>query len=245
MKKISKILILSFLCFFTLNSFAQLQASLVGPSTVTSGGTVVKGPLNAIDVPANSVLSYLPSGWTTGYTSDSKTIPQYKCFQYFTGATGSFNTVTIWSVNSSLTTPLDYTLKVELYSASETASTLGTTAVPLSSTTSLVQPVATGEMLSGLYNIYSYSIQIPTTTLASGWVSVQAQTASPEAYFYWLNTTSAPSNSCFQLNGIPRVMGLSLALGNSNPVPVSIWAIVSGFVLIAGVVTFRFWRRMI
>ncbi|HNZ71679.1 MAG TPA: hypothetical protein PKJ43_03610, partial [Prolixibacteraceae bacterium] len=95
MKKISKILILSFLCFFTLSSFAQLQASLIGPSTVTSGGTVVQGPLNAIDVPENSVLNYLPSGWTGGYTSDSKSSPSYKCFQYFTGATGSFNTVTI------------------------------------------------------------------------------------------------------------------------------------------------------
>ncbi len=238
---------ISFLCVFTLNSFVELKAAPIGASTPVGGGSVVPGSLNAIVNPSGSFFSYLPSGWTEGYTSDSRTIGTYKCFQYFTGVSGTFNTVTIWAVNSSFTTPLAFTLKVELYSASETSSTLGTTAVPLSSTTALVQPVATGEILTSppIYNIYSYTIPIPATALASGWVSVQAQTASSSDVFYWLNTTSAPSNSCFQLNGPTRTMGLSLALGNSTAVPVSKWAILTSFLIIAGVISLRFFRKTI
>jgi hypothetical protein len=239
MKKV-RTLLLSLLCFISVTSFGQLTSVNVGSSTPIPGGKIVKGPLNAIVEPEESVLSYLPSGWTMGYTSDAKY--GFICYQSFSGVSRSFNTITVWAVNSSYSNPIAYDLVVKVYNPGETSSTLGVSAVPVSSTTAHVVPVATGESL-GLYSIYSYTIQIPITNLSSGWISVCATNSVPQT-FYWLNTVTAPANSCYQLNGESREIGLSMCLSNSHPVPVSVWSILAGFVLIGGAITFRFWRKL-
>jgi hypothetical protein len=121
-------------------------------------------------------------------------------------------------------------LKVEFYSPSETTSTLGTTAVPLSSVTVNVSPVATGELLSSYFQIFSYSIPVPINNMTSGWVSVQAVAPLPVSSFYWLDTTTAPANSAWLYPVVtPLPSGLSLALQNTNPaaVPtVSEWGLI-------------------
>lgn len=242
-----KIKRISFIAAFLLSvtvGFAQTEH--VGPSApmptsnLKSGG-IPKGTMEAIVEPSNPVLSYLPESWDSGYTSDEKY--GYKCFQHFTGATGSFDRVTVWAVNSSYTNPVTFELVVEVYGDSETEATLGTTAVPLSTTTATVVPEETGEMLSGYYNIYSYTIEIPASSLTSGWISVRTTTTTPETFF-WLNTTEAPANSSYQLNGPARTTGLSLSLSNVSVVPVSIWAVLFAFILMAVAVVYRYRRSL-
>lgn len=240
-KKISFIagFLLSVLVGFAQNENVGSSAPL--PTSNLKSGVISKGLKEAIVEPSNAVLSYLPENWETGYTSDEKY--GYKCFQYFSGATGSFSSVTIWAVNSSYTNPVTFELVVEVYGGSETESSLGTTAVPISTTIATVVPEETGEILGGSYNIYSYTIEIPTSSLTSGWISVRSTTTAPET-FYWLNTTEAPSNSCYQLNGNDWELGLSLSLSNVNVVPVSVWAVLFAFILMAVAVVYRYRRSL-
>lgn len=53
-------------------------------------------------------------------------------------------------------------------------------------------PVNTNVPVIG-YNTYYFTVELPSTELASGWISVQATTASPT--FYWLNTMSGVGNA--------------------------------------------------
>jgi hypothetical protein len=117
--------------------------------------------------------------------------------------------------------------------------------VPVVQTTATVIPVSTDQQLNATYNIYSYTIQIPSTSMSSGWISVHATNATVHPVFFWLNTTSAPTNSCYQTSFGIRPVGLSLSLRSSSTVPVSKWAILASFLLITGVITFRFFRRTI
>ena len=203
MKKSVTTLFSSLLIFFVLNSFGQMLPSNIGALAKQSGGHVSTSPLSPIPAPANSVLSYPPVNWDNAFNSIEG---GWKCYQYFAGASGSFNMVTIWAVNEIQTT-LPYNLKVEFYSPSETTSTLGTTAVPLSSVTVNVSPVATGELLESFYQIFSYTIPVPINTMMSGWVSVQAVAPLTNQYFYWLDTSTAPANSAWVIPSGPYQIG--------------------------------------
>ena len=227
MKKSITTLFTSLLIFFVLNSFGQLQAPNVGSLTNHSGGHQAKSPKSSIPAPPNSVLSYPPVDWTEAWNSVDGI---YKCYQNFSGVSGSFNMVTIWGVNLDQTT-LPYNLKVEFYSPSETTATLGISAIPLSSVTVNVTPVVTGETLQGSYQIFSYSIPVPTNYMTSGWVSVQAVEPFPATSFYWLDTSTAPANSAWLYpTWTTMPSGLSLVLSNSNPVTavptVSQWGLI-------------------
>jgi hypothetical protein len=226
MKKSVKTLFSLLLIFFVLNSFGQMVPSNISALAKQSGGHVSTSPLSPIPAPPNSVLSYPPVNWDNAFNSIQN---YFKSYQYFSGPSGPFNMVTIWAVNEIQTTS-PYNLKVEFYSPSETTSTLGTTAVPLSSVTVNVSPVATGELLESYYQIFSYSIPVPSNNMTSGWVSVQAVIPIPSTNFFWLNTTTAPANSAWQYpSGDPVPSGLSLALQNTNPaaVPtVSEWGLI-------------------
>jgi hypothetical protein len=241
--KNKKFLLSAIFLFSVMVSFAQnekIGASVPMPISELKSGIITKGSMNAIVEPANTVLSYLPENSSNGYTSDEKA--GYQCFQYFSGATGSFEKVTIWAVNSSYTNPVTFELTVEVYSGSETETTLGTTAVPLSTTTATVVPEETGEMF-GTYNIYSYSVLIPTTALSEGWISVRSTTTAAET-FYWLNTTAAPANSCYQHDNAVWPEGLSLSLSSVDVVPVSIWVVLFAFILMVAAVVFRYRRSL-
>jgi hypothetical protein len=235
MKNSFKLLLMSLLCFITVHIYAQ--------STISTGSPV-PGPLSAIVLPDDAVFSYLPSGWTSGYTSDEGNLGGFICYQSFSGVAQAFDMVTIWAVTSNYTTAETMPLEVEIFNASETTATLAT-AVPVVQTTATVIPVSTDQILATFYNIYSYTIQIPSTSMSSGWISVHATSATVHPTFYWLNTTSAPTNSCYQTNFGDRPVGLSLSLRSSITVPVSKWAILASFLLITGVITFRFFRRTI
>jgi hypothetical protein len=213
MKKLFKALFSLLLIFFVLNSFGQMVPSHIGALTNQSGGHALKSPLSSIPAPPNCVLSYPPVNWDDAWNSIQGS---WNCYQYFTGASGSFNMVTIWAVNE-LNTGAPYNLKVEFYGPNETTSTLGTTAVPLSSVTVNVSPVATVEILMDYYQIFSYSIPVPNNTMTSGWVSVQAVAPLPSVDFFWLDTTTAPANSSWQYpSRLPIPTGFSLALQNTN-----------------------------
>jgi hypothetical protein len=234
MKKISKILTVCLLSFITLNSFAQFQQPSI--SSLLPAGSAPHTSLGAIEEPSTSVFSYLPAGYNNAYFST----PSIKCYQSFSGATGSFRMIAIWGVTVPAT---DYyeTFTVEIYSAGATPNTL------VYSTTVNVRPEPTGELLVDTYPIKVYNIPIGECSLTSGWISVQATSANSNA-FYWLNTFATPIHKAFQYSSdieIAHGCGLAMSLHNTSTVPVPFLTIILGFALIASVVTFRFWRRMI
>lgn len=171
-----------------------------------------------------SVFYYPPVSYDNAYTSDAE--KGFKCYQSFAGATGSFDAVKIWAVTANSSgSPRE--LKVEVYEAGETPGTL------VSSTVLTVTPENTGEVLLGSYTIYSYSIHIPTTSLTSGWISVEATNSGVGNTFYWLDTYTTPAFAAFQNSDSLTGTGLSMSLISAMPVPVPYWAIGLIFLLIA------------
>jgi hypothetical protein len=256
MKKVFKITLLCLLCFITVSTFAQLT-SKVGASTVIPQGKAPHATLSAIVEPDNSVFSYMPVGYENAFTSSAS--EGYKCYQSFSGATSSFDMITIWGVtNTGAATPLEFT--VQFYNPGVAPATpgsksplgvtiLGPGTVPgslISSVTMTVSPELTGMTVYGM-TIYCYHFPIASSSLTDGWVSIQA-TASNSAIFYWLDTFSTPVHKSFQnsldLATYNAGVGLSMCLSKSHAVPVSIWSILAGFVLIGGAVSFRFWRKL-
>ncbi|HPR31869.1 MAG TPA: hypothetical protein PLK12_07230 [Prolixibacteraceae bacterium] len=213
---------------------AQPQSVIERPS----GGSTIP-PLSAgYEVPSGSVFSYVPVNPVWAFASIVEN--NWKCFQSFSGATGPFNVVTIWI--------LGYTadpreVLVDVYQPGATPTTL------VQSTTVIAQLTDT-ELDFGSWNIYECTMNIPTVSMSAGWVSVQATTYVSD-YFYWLGVETLPmlpalqddGSSVTDLNSVYS-HGLSLCLSSSKPVPFPYWAIAVVFVLVAGVVVFRFRRRI-
>jgi hypothetical protein len=235
MKKIAKALFLSLLVCITVNSFAQLQVP-GGSSKLIPAGTSSHAPLGAIVQPSNTVFSYMPVNYDNAYTSDAG--PGYKCYQSFSGATGPFRSITVWGLTDPAPSVPEQ-FKVEIYAAGATPGAL------LYSETVTIKPVATGNFVVG-YPINCYNIPIATSTLTAGYISIEG--ISTTNTFYWLNSYATPSYVSFQ-NSVNLLTaegcGLGMCLHNNDvTVPIPMWTIILGFVLIGGAVTFRFWRRM-
>ncbi|MBP7507366.1 MAG: hypothetical protein KA807_06085 [Prolixibacteraceae bacterium] len=233
MKNLFKTLIIVIVFLSGINTFAQP----VGSTSPVIGSSVPALSAGYVE-PVGSIFSYMPLTSTTGQTSD---VDEYnwKCWQSFSGVTGSFNTVTIWVMHDAQPT-MQRSIRVEVCAAGATPGSV------LSSSTSNVNPVNTGEIVSG-YAVWEYTITIPNTTLSSGWISVQALTGGSPT-FYWLRTDRTPIYPAYQTNGVDTYSytswGLSMCLSSGAAVPFSKWAIVAVFVLLIGAVSFRFVRRM-
>lgn len=233
MKTFSIAIIITAFSFLNLHTYSQS----VGSTAPHSGGALP--PLTAgYNQPAGSVFAYMPVSSTTAHTSDL--LEGWKCYQSFSGVSGSFNTVTVWAmqdISGSQTIPRS--VRVEVYNAGATPGSL------VSSTTLYVTPINTGINFWGLYDVWEYTMVIPVTNLSSGWISVQALSGTPT--FYWLNTFATPIHPFIQTYGASSNTanyGLAMCLSNPAPVPFSKWAIVAVFILLIGAVSFRFVRRM-
>jgi hypothetical protein len=189
------------------------------------------------DCPIPNVFCYAPENSTTGYTSDETT--GFKCYQSFSGASGSFSTVTVWGVHTS-TPSGDRELLVEIYEAGNTPGNI------ISTTTATVTPVSTGELIIG-FPVYLYTISLPTTlSITEGWVSVQATNGGTPT-FYWVNTLASPSFPAYQTGPAPlNPEGLAMSLGGETAqVPISNWAILIGIMLIGAFIVVRYRRSII
>lgn len=162
--------------------------------------------------PGSSVFSYPSVGSNGGQTSDASY--GWKCFQSFSGATAAFSSVTIWVWHPAPASTRE--LLVEVYEPGPSPTVL------LSSTITMVDPVDTGVTESG-YMIYSYTIDIPVTNIADGWISVQA-TSGGSPTFYWQNTYAIPSYPALQNGGPTASLGMCLGEAAAPVVPLSNWA---------------------
>ena len=151
-----------------------------GPASIGYGEVTGEGSRDLMLCPEGSLFSIIPTGFNNAYTSTLGA--GYKCYQSFSGVEDNISTVTFWGVFSSLTLPTTpQTFLVELLQPGSTPGAVVTTV------TAQVTPVNTGQILLGSYQIGQFTVEVPSTELAAGWLSAQFQ-SSPT--FYWLNTTA-------------------------------------------------------
>ena len=155
------------------NSLPHTAISNIGP-----GNGQAMSSREGMNCPDGSVFSTAPVGSDDGYTSTVSA--GYKCYQQFLGATGSFNTVTFWAIFTAAP-PATMNFNIEILNPGATPGTV------VSSLNVDAVPVNTSVPVIG-YDTYSFTVEVPSTNMADGWISVQATTAAPT--FYWLNTTS-------------------------------------------------------
>jgi len=153
--------------------------------------------------PDGSLFSIPPVGSNNGYTSTLGT--GYKCSQSFSGVTGAISTVTFWAIYTGPPPPTP-TFKVDLCLPGGTPGAIVTTI------TTPIPAVNTGVMVIG-YPTYIFTVEVPSTALAAGWVTVEQQTSSPT--FYWLNTTAGAGFPA-QQNGSTLPERLAVCLGGGG-----------------------------
>ncbi|MFZ4463369.1 MAG: carboxypeptidase regulatory-like domain-containing protein, partial [Bacteroidales bacterium] len=141
-----------------------------------------------LDCPDGSVFGNPPVSSDNGYTSDAGV--GYFCYQQFS-TTGNFNTVTFWSVVTSLPNdPRDFTIEVR-----EAGATPGAI---VSSSTVTLNYVNTGSTVLG-FPLLQYTATIPATSITDGWIGVQA--AAGSATNYWCNTYSGSGAAVQAMGG--------------------------------------------
>jgi len=227
-----KLITLSILIAFAFALSAQIVSpggiSSLGYGTVTESGN---GSRDVMSCPDGSLFSIVPQNSNNAYTSTLGA--GYKCYQSYSGVADDIAVVTFWGVFATGTLPT--TAMPFLIELCQPGSTPG--AVVTTLTANLVG-VSTGQFLMGYYQIGVFTVDIPSTTLPAGWLSVQLQ-SSPS--FYWLNTQAGAGFPGLQ-NGTMLPERLAMCLGGSpEEVPVSNWALLIGigFILIFAVVSFR------
>ena len=184
------------------NSYDWTNIDLTGAnlSTVPGGNGQAMNTRAGFDCPDGTKFAYPAVGSDNGYTSDATA--GWQCFQSFSGATGAFTKVTAYAIHTSAPSGQREFL-VEVYGPGGSPGTLESTTI------ALADPVNTGVQVIG-YDTYSYTIEIPSSSLVDGWITVQA-TAGGSPTFYWLNTYATPSYPALQGTGaLPA--GLAMCL---------------------------------
>ncbi len=153
------------------NSLPAMEISSIGP-----GNGEALNSRNTMLCPDGSKFSNAPVGSDNGYTST--TSAGYKCYQQFLGVDGNFNILNFWAIFTAAP-PATMNFNIEICAAGSTPGTV------LTSLNVDAAPVNTGTPVIG-YNTYLFTVELPSTAMSEGWISVQATTASPT--FYWLNT---------------------------------------------------------
>ena len=190
------------------NSYDWTNIDLTGAnlSTIPGGNGQAMNTRAGFDCPDGSKFAYPAVGSDNGYTSDATA--GWQCFQSFSGATGAFTKVTAYAIHTSAPSgPRE--LLVEVYGPGGSPGTLESTTIESA------DPVNTGVQVIG-YDTYAYTIEIPSSSLVDGWISVQA-TAGGSPTFYWLNTYATPSYPALQGTGaLPAGLAMCLHGGGNN-----------------------------
>ncbi|MFZ4462926.1 MAG: carboxypeptidase regulatory-like domain-containing protein, partial [Bacteroidales bacterium] len=136
--------------------------------------------------PDGSIFSNAPVGTDNGYTSILYS--GYYCAQQF-NTSAAIGSVTVWALYSGAQ-PQDF--KVDFYADGSTPGALVN-----SYTVTGISGLNTGIVLYG-FPMYQFTIPVPSTSLASGYVSVVAQLGNSP--WYWSNTYSG-TGSAYQMVG--------------------------------------------
>ncbi len=176
-----------------------------GPASVGYGEATENGSRDLMLCPEGSLFSIPPVGFTNAYTSTLSY--GYKCYQSYSGVTGAISTVTFWGVFSSYTLPASpVPFLIELRQPG------GTPGAVVTTVTASILPVNTGQFLLGSYQIGQFTVEVPSTELAAGWLAVQF-TSSP--IFYWLNSMSGAGFPAMQ-NTLTLTERLAMCLGGGG-----------------------------
>ncbi len=192
---------------YTINppGYEPEQVQPNGPASVGYGEATENGSRDLMLCPEGSSFSIPPVGFNNAYTSTLSA--GYKCYQSFSGVTGSISTVTFWGVFSSYTLPASpVPFLIELRQPG------GTPGAVVTTVTASILPVNTGQILLGSYQIGQFVVEVPSTALAAGWLAVQF-TSSP--IFYWLNTQSGAGFPAMQ-NTLTLTERLAMCLGGGG-----------------------------
>jgi len=164
-----------------------------------NGQALEDGTRDLMACPDGSIFSIPIVGSNNGYTSTLGT--GYKVYQQFGGLTSPIRVVTFWAIYT-VTPPAAPTFKIDICQPGS---------VPGAVVTSVTVPVTavnTGVPVIG-YPTYVFTVEVPATTLAAGWVGIEQQTASP--IFYWLNTTAGAGYTAYQ-QGVGNISGYRVGL---------------------------------
>ena len=155
--------------------------------------------------PDGSIFSIPPQASNNGYTSTLGT--GYKCSQSFSGLATPISTITFWAIYTSAP-PAAPSFKVDICQPGSVPGAIVTTV------TAPITAVNTGVPVIG-YPTYQFTIAVPPTSLAAGWVTVEQQISSPT--FYWLNTMAGAGFPAVQ-NGstLPERLCLCLQGGGGG-----------------------------
>ncbi len=192
---------------YTINppGYQPEQVQPNGPASVGYGEATENGSRDLMLCPEGSLFSIPPVSPNNGYTSTLSA--GYKCYQSFSGVTGNISSVTFWGIFSSYTLPASpVPFLIELRQPG------GTPGAVVTTVTASILPVNTGQILLGSYQIGQFTVEVPSTALAAGWLSVQF-TSSP--IFYWLNTMSGSGFPAMQ-NTLTLTERLAMCLGGGG-----------------------------
>jgi hypothetical protein len=178
------------------NNFQPNGQPSIGPG---NGEALEDGSRDLMACPDGSIFSIPIVGSNNGYTSTLGT--GYKVYQQFGGLTKPIRQVTFWAIYTGAP-PAAPTFKVEICQPGSVPGAVVT------SVTAPITAVNTGVPVIG-YATYVFTVEVPATALADGWVGVEQQTASPT--FYWLNTTAGAGYTAYQ-QGVGNISGYRVGL---------------------------------
>ena len=144
--------------------------------------------------PENSLLSIVPQDYNNAYTSTQSA--GFICYQSYSGVEGNIVQVTFWGIFSGKILPASpEPFLIELRQPGSTPGAVVT------ATTVQLTGINTGLFLFNSYQIGVFTVDVPSTKLEAGWLSVRYQVS---LKFYWLNSLEGTVSkrlfsSCFFL----------------------------------------------
>lgn len=155
--------------------------------------------------PENSLFSIVPQDYNNAYTSTQS--DGHICYQSYSGVEGHIGQVTFWGTFSGHIIPADpEPFLIELRQPGSTPGTVVT------DTTVQLTGINTGQFIFDTYQIGIFTVDVPSTVLEAGWLSVQYQGS---LQFFWLNSMAGTGFVAMQ-NGISLPERLAMCLGGGE-----------------------------
>lgn len=157
--------------------------------------------------PENSLFSIVPQDYNNAYNCTQSA--GYICCQNYSGVAGNIVQVTFWGIFSGNILPTSpEPFLIELLQPGSTPGAVVT------STTVQLTGVNTGQLLLGSYPIGVFTVDVPSTALESGWLSVQYQ---GPLTFFWLNSMDGAGFMAMQNTiSLPERLAMCLGAGETD-----------------------------
>ncbi len=196
-------------CVYVVNSARdQLEQNESNRNNSIGYGAFTKSENGLSDLmlcPENSLFSIVPQDYNNAYTSTPSA--GYVCYQSFSGVEGSIGQVTFWGIFTGKSLPASSEpFLIELRQPGSTPGAVVT------ATTVQLTGINTGQFLFDSYQIGVFTVEVPSTELEAGWLSVQYQGS---RNFWWLNSMSGTGFVAMQ-NGISLPERLAMCLGGGE-----------------------------